>query len=269
MKALARHSPRPEGASRFTYRFEGRLEAHCRDFLGADIALAAVPLDLQEASGEWRFADGRLLLDNGSFMLRDRDRRAVRTRSAQCRAGPGRQPHHRAGRAQSERPAGHRCRGSASGGGRDADLDIGVRFDEALQPLDVAAGQGRGGKCRGRRYRTGAVAWRDGEVTARGNSPARASICRGIRAGQGASGTIEFTDLLGLPPAGPLRRLGQSGMEWPTAGRFRAAQWRGTRGYGRKLAFHGRRTDPRGRPQPGGQRGATYSRSSGSMPAPS
>ncbi len=41
-------------------------------FTGTDVRLYAVPLDLLGASGDWRYADGRLTLTDGAFRLEDR-----------------------------------------------------------------------------------------------------------------------------------------------------------------------------------------------------
>src|SRR5690606_13464775 len=40
-------------------------------FAGTDVKLDAVALDVTGASGEWRYADGRLALSDGSFRLVD------------------------------------------------------------------------------------------------------------------------------------------------------------------------------------------------------
>ena len=58
-------------ASRF--RVSG-LEARLGDdiagtFSDADIALAAVPMNLTQASGQWRFADGQLAIEEGELSL--------------------------------------------------------------------------------------------------------------------------------------------------------------------------------------------------------
>jgi hypothetical protein len=45
-------------------------------FAGADALLFAVPLDILDASGNWRFAAGKLELSNGSFHLQDRTKPA-------------------------------------------------------------------------------------------------------------------------------------------------------------------------------------------------
>src|SRR5690606_2298999 len=41
-------------------------------FEGTDVRLSAVPLDLLGASGDWRYADGRLMLTDSAFRLEDR-----------------------------------------------------------------------------------------------------------------------------------------------------------------------------------------------------
>ena len=202
-----------ESASRFTLsdlqaRLGGPLSG---TFSGAEIALAAVPLDLQEASGEWRFADGRLLLDNGSFMLRDRESPArfepLLARNAELTLIDNRI----AAQAALRNPASDRLvtdvevrHDLASGAGR-ADLDIpGVRFDEALQPLDLSLlAKGVVANAEGVVTGQGRIVWSpDGEVTSTGQfSSESIDFAAAFGPVRGASGTIEFTDLLGLTTA--------------------------------------------------------------------
>ncbi|MEL1250568.1 intermembrane phospholipid transport protein YdbH family protein [Aurantiacibacter gilvus] len=64
-----------EGAQRFAVRnLRADLSADAvgGDFAGADVFLAAVPLDLMDAAGNWSYADDRLVIDNASFDLVDR-----------------------------------------------------------------------------------------------------------------------------------------------------------------------------------------------------
>ena len=42
-------------------------------FTGTDVKLAAVPLDILDADGDWRLADGKLTISNGLFRLQDRE----------------------------------------------------------------------------------------------------------------------------------------------------------------------------------------------------
>ena len=49
-------------------------------FAGSDILLAAVPLDLREAGGSWRFAAGKLTIADATFRLSDRQADARQNR---------------------------------------------------------------------------------------------------------------------------------------------------------------------------------------------
>ena len=51
-------------------RIGGGIAGH---FAGSDVRLAAVPLDLVETEGRWRYAGGRLAIADGAFRLRDRE----------------------------------------------------------------------------------------------------------------------------------------------------------------------------------------------------
>ena len=92
----------------------------------------------------------------------------------------------------------------ASGAGR-ADLDIpGVRFDEALQPLELSLlAKGVVANAEGVVTGQGRIVWSpDGEVTSTGQfSSESIDFAAAFGPVRGASGTIEFTDLLGLTTA--------------------------------------------------------------------
>jgi hypothetical protein len=64
----------PDAPSRFRL---ARLDAQVGKDIGgtfdeADIGLAAVPLDLRQTAGNWRYAEGKLLIDQARFTLVDR-----------------------------------------------------------------------------------------------------------------------------------------------------------------------------------------------------
>ena len=66
------------------------------EFAGTDALLPAIPLDILDASGKWRYADGALLISDGSVHARrspgDGPLRAADC--ARCHVNARRQPHH-------------------------------------------------------------------------------------------------------------------------------------------------------------------------------
>lgn len=179
-------------------------------FEGSGVFLDAVPLDLFETAGDWRYADGELAISNGTFRLEDRnadDRfQPLVARDAGLVLANGRiladallrEPE--TGREVVRAVIRHDL---ASGGG-DADLIVdGIVFDDALQPdmltrnaLGVIANAS--GTVRGR----GHVDWRGLATVSTGTfSTDRLDFAAAFGPVTGASGQIVFTDLLGLETA--------------------------------------------------------------------
>lgn len=179
-------------------------------FAGADVMLYAVPLDLLSATGDWRFANGTLTLSNGAFRVEDReqvDRFApLIARDATLTLDDNvinaeallREPN-------SDREVTRTViRHDLSTGRGHADLAIeGLVFDGRLQPdtltplaLGVVAnvdgvvtGEGR-------------IDWDENGVTSTGKfSSEGLDFAAAFGPVQGAGGTVEFTDLLGLTTA--------------------------------------------------------------------
>jgi hypothetical protein len=179
-------------------------------FAGTDVRLYAVPLDLLGASGAWRYAGGRLELSEGAFRLVDRRERArfepLVAEGATLTLADNvivaeallREPS--TGRAVTEVDLRHDL---ASGRGH-ADLTVaGIRFDDRLQPVtltDLAFGVVA--NVRGTVTGTGRIDWNEQRVTSSGrfssNSLDFAAAFGPVR---GASGTLVFTDLLGMTTA--------------------------------------------------------------------
>ena len=184
-------------------------------FAGADALLFAVPLDILDASGTWRFAGGRLELSNGTFRLQDRARPArfapLIARDATLALADNkiaaaallREPKSDRGVVQAN------IEHDLNSGTGHADLDVpGIAFDDQLQPdtlTDLALGVVADAK--GTVTGKGRIDWDAKRVTSSGRfSTQGLDFAAAFGPVQGVSGTVEFTDLLGLVTA-PNQRL--------------------------------------------------------------
>ena len=179
-------------------------------FVGTDVRLAAVPLDLLDAAGTWRFADGRLTLSDATFRLEDRqvdDRfQPLIARDATLALADNaitaqallREP---ASDREIVRAAIRHDLATARG---SADLTVGgILFDNRLQPdaltrmaLGVVANAQ--GTVRGE----GRIDWTPQKVTSSGRFTTDSfDFAAAFGPVKGASGTIVFTDLLGMVTA--------------------------------------------------------------------
>ncbi len=179
-------------------------------FSGTDVLLAAVPLDIRDAAGKWRFAGGRLALEGAAFRLEDReldDRfQPLVTQDGTLSLADNRisasatmlEP-------ESKRPivradiAHNLSRGAGS-----ADLAFdGIVFDKALQPdmvsrLALGVIANAQGTVRG----TGRIDWDETRVTSTGTfSTDSLDFAAAFGPARGLSGTVTFTDLLGVVTA--------------------------------------------------------------------
>ena len=179
-------------------------------FSGSDILLGAVPLDLREAEGDWRYAGGTLAITNAAFRLRDRQPDARfepltaqgasltlaenRIVAAAALREPG------TGRMVVRTGIRHDL---GSGVGR-ADLFVeGLVFDEQLQP-DMLTLQARGvvANARGTVNGTGRIDWTPDAVTSTGRFTTDGlDFAAAFGPVEGVSGEVVFTDLLGLVTA--------------------------------------------------------------------
>lgn len=184
-------------------------------FSGADVRLYAVPMDLLSASGAWRFADGRLMLTEGAFRLQDRvpaarfepleaqDATLTLVDNRITAKATLREP--LTGRAVTAVDIVHDL---STARGR-ADLSVpGLTFDTLLQPETLShLAFGLIAETRGTVRGRGRIDWNENSVTSTGRfSSESLDFAAAFGPVKGASGTIEFTDLLGLTTA-PGQRL--------------------------------------------------------------
>ncbi len=184
-------------------------------FAGADFQLYQVPLDVLQASGNWRFANGRLSLDNAS--LRVEDREALDRFEPLIATGASldlfenvitanallQEP--KSGRDVTRIAIRHDL---GSGAGR-ADLAVdGLLFDNRLQP-DTLSGLALGvvANARGTVTGDGRIDWDQAGVRSAGRfSTSGLDFAAAFGPVKGMAGTVVFTDLLNLVTA-PDQRL--------------------------------------------------------------
>ncbi|GAA4643544.1 hypothetical protein GCM10023115_15040 [Pontixanthobacter gangjinensis] len=177
------------------------------EFSGADISLAAIPLDLKETTGVWTYAGGIFQIDDAAFRLVDRQTEVrfepleangasltlddnVVTADATLRV-PG------LGREVSDVAILH----NLSTGTGFADLRVdGLRFDDQLlldqlTPLALGVVANVEGVVTG----TGRIDWNSESVSSSGAfSSESLDFAAAFGPVKGASGTVEFTDLISL-----------------------------------------------------------------------
>lgn len=202
----------PTSASRFVISdLTARLGADIDGaFSGADVTLAAVPLNLEKTEGKWFYSNGVLGIDEARFTLTDRaetDRfealpvdggilrlkDSVITASASVRAPND-------GREISRVALTHNL---ATGTGF-ADLDVpGLRFDPVLQPTDLTPlALGIVANVEGVVTGRGRIDWSGETVTSSGAFSSQSlDLAAAFGPVRGANGTIAFSDLLGLTTA--------------------------------------------------------------------
>jgi hypothetical protein len=179
-------------------------------FNGADIGLAAVPLDFRDAAGEWSYREGVLALTEGSFLLQDRADPSrfeplaargarLRLRDNRIVAEAGlREP-------QSDQLVTNvTVEHDLSSGSGFASLDVpGIRFGKGLQPDDLTRlAFGVIAQTEGSVTGSGRIEWGADGVTSTGQfSSDGLDFAAAFGPVKGASGTIRFDDLLGLTTA--------------------------------------------------------------------
>jgi len=180
-------------------------------FAGTDVLLHAVPLDVREASGAWRYAGGRLELTGGTFRLEDRQAEAPRFNPLVARdAALALENNVITAEALLREPASDRAvtrvdiaHDLATGAG-SADLLVeGLLFDEALQPVALTPlALGIVANVEGVVAGSGRIDWNAETLTSTGAfSSEDLDFAAAFGPVEGASGTIRFTDLLGLTTA--------------------------------------------------------------------
>ncbi len=184
-------------------------------FRGTEMKLNAVPLDIFDASGNWRFGGGDLAISSGALRLEDRgvdDRfrplvardAALSLHSTEFKADALlREP-------RSDRVvlAAHIVHDLDTETGH-ADLDMpGIQFDRGLQPDTLTAlALGVIANARGTVGGAGRIDWNSSKVTSTGRFHTdKLDFAAAFGPVTGTSGTVVFSDLLGLVTA-PDQRL--------------------------------------------------------------
>ena len=186
------------------------------NFTGADVFLAAVPLDILRASGSWSYVGGRLDLTGGTFTMEDRqevDRfKPLTARDATLSLLDNQIAADavlREGRTDSvvaRVQIGHDLTTAAG----HADLVVeGITFSpNGLQPRDLSElAYGVVSLVDGKVTGTGRIDWNADAVTSTGRFTSnRMDFAAPFGPVTGASGTVVFTDLIGLTTA-PNQRI--------------------------------------------------------------
>jgi hypothetical protein len=178
-------------------------------FSGTDVKLFSVPMDIVEASGAWDYAGGRLHIDDGSFRLIDRQKpprfeplaasgatlslqNNVITADADLRVPNGPEVTAVAVRHDLTTASGH------------AALTVpGITFGKGLQPEQLSPlALGVVANVAGTVTGTGRIDWDEKGVTSSGKfSSDSLDFAAAFGPVKGASGSVVFTDLLGLTTA--------------------------------------------------------------------
>ena len=179
-------------------------------FVDTDARIGAVPLDILSANGNWRYAGGKLSLSGGDFRLEDRaldDRFKPLIAHGATLTLVNNQI---VANALLREPASDRAvttvdvRHDLTSGTGHADLAVsGLTFDRQLQP-DTLTNLALGvvANARGTVNGTGRIDWNARAVTSTGRfTTDRMDFAAAFGPVQGASGTVVFTDLLGLVTA--------------------------------------------------------------------
>ncbi len=179
-------------------------------FAGSDIDLAAVPLNLRQLGGNWRYEGGVLAIADAAFQVEDRDRPARfqplvarggslnLTRGVITAQAVLREP--RSDRAITRVAIRH----DPGNGTGHAELGVdGIHFDKSLQPEMLSSSLlGVVADVRGGVAGQGTIDWAGGNVTSRGRFASDSlDFAAAFGPVKGLSGAVTFTDLLGLVSA--------------------------------------------------------------------
>ncbi len=184
-------------------------------FAGAEMKLNNVPLDVLEASGKWHYFGSRLTISEGAFVLKDRERDArfypLVARDATLRLKGSeflaeallREP--KSDREIVRAQIAHDL--DTGRGGADL-LVPGLVFDDTMQPDTLSyLPQGVVALAEGIITGTGRIDWVGDNLTSTGRfTTENLDFAAAFGPVRGASGTVEFSDLLGLVTA-PDQRL--------------------------------------------------------------
>jgi hypothetical protein len=179
-------------------------------FAGTEVRLNAVPLDILDAGGAWRYSGGRLTLTDGDFRLEDR-RVDDRFQPLVAHDGALELANNRiTATATLREPRSDRAVVKADirhdlGNGRGhADLTVaGVTFDQQLQPDTLSRlALGVIANARGSVRGSGRIDWTPQKVTSSGEFATDSlDFAAAFGPVKGAAGTLRFTDLLGMVSA--------------------------------------------------------------------
>jgi hypothetical protein len=179
-------------------------------FAGTDVRLYAVPLDLLGAEGSWTYTDGRLSITDGTFRLVDRQESARFEPLVARGATLALESNLITAEAALREPESDRLvtevdlRHDLASGRGHADLAVpGITFGPGFQPIDLTPlALGVVANVSGTVTGTGRIDWDESGVTSTGSfSSESLDFAAAFGPVQGASGTIVFTDLLGLTTA--------------------------------------------------------------------
>lgn len=179
-------------------------------FSGVEAKLAAVPLDVTNAAGTWRYADSTLTLADTSFDLTDRQAQPRFNRL--IAQGAGLTLHDNridAGAALREPGSGREVaqvaiRHDLASARGHADLKVdGLAFDKRLQPDTLTTlAKGLVALAKGTITGTGQIDWTSDKVTSSGRfTTQNLDFAAPFGPVQGLKGTLVFTDLLGMVTA--------------------------------------------------------------------
>ncbi len=201
-------------ATASTFRISNLSATFGREIAGkfsdADVRLFAVPMNLVKTSGSWRYTGGVLGLADASFRLIDREA-DVRFNPLVAEGGTLtlRDNVIRAAAILREPASGREVTGvgivhNLGTGIGHARLTVDdLLFDRQLQPTTLTPrAKGVVANVRGTLRGTGQVDWSEGGVTSGGSfSSDSLDFAAAFGPVKGASGTVEFTDLIGLTTA--------------------------------------------------------------------
>ncbi len=200
------------GESRFTLKhLNARIGKDVAGrFTDADVALASVPLNILKGAGNWRFANGQLSLSQAQIEVEDRAAPGRFQRLIARDADLSLVNNVITANALLRNPESDRevvrtvivhDLGRATG---RADLTVAnLVFDDKLQP-DMLSDLARGviANTKGTVTGTGRIDWNESGVTSNGRfTSSSLDFAAAFGPVQGASGTVVFTDLLGLVTA--------------------------------------------------------------------
>lgn len=179
-------------------------------FSGVEAKLAAVPMDVTNAAGNWRYADNTLTLSDASFDLTDRQAQPRFNRLVAQGAELTLHDNRIDADAALREPASGRdvadvvIRHDLASARGHADLKVGgLTFDKSLQPdtlTDLA--KGLVALAKGTVTGKGQIDWNGDKVTSSGHfTTQELDFAAPFGPVQGLKGTLVFTDLLGMVTA--------------------------------------------------------------------